>query len=354
MNTSSAHCSAEGRRKAEGRARFALLELLCTVSVLRTALTRVLPLAGSATWWVTLAALLPGAGLFLLVQGFMRRTGASTLTELVRRRLGRPGLWVLCSLLGLLLLLDAAATLTALTAFFLEGVGTRGTPLTLSLLTAAALLPCLHRDGLPRAVYLLRWALLAAAVIAGAVLLPQCRAERLHPLLGSGSASVRSALAAGCSLGWPLLLLLTIPAEGQRTPTTSLARVILGTLAPLLLACLLLPHEVLRTQSGLSSVLLLPGRYAPSGVRLLLHCLLLLACFFSVGGALHTGAELAGAPLSRPLRWLPHAALALLPLTQLLRRDVLFSALEEVNTWALLPAGAFVLLLIIPARRRRL
>ena len=353
MNTSSAQCRIRARQQAECRVRRTLVELVCTVSVLRTGLTRVLPLAGAAGWWVTPAAMLPGVGLFLGVRLLLRRTGAATLPELVRQRLGRPGLWGLCAALTVLLLLDAAATLTVLTAFFSGGVGTRGTPLTLALLTGAALLPCLHRDGLPRAVHLLRWGLLTAALIAGAVLLPSCRVDHLYPLSGAGLPSVWSAMRVGAGCGWPLVLLLTVPADGERGPSVSLARVSLAVLLPLLLLCLMIPQEAISSHGELAAALLLPGRYAPAGVQMLLHCLLLISFFLSIGGALHTASELAGAPLSRPLRWLPHAALVFLVLTQLLRRETLLSALEALSLRALLLLAALVLLMLIPARRRR-
>ena len=37
-----------------------LLRLMCAVSVWRTLMTRVLPLAGCASWWAGLVCLLPG------------------------------------------------------------------------------------------------------------------------------------------------------------------------------------------------------------------------------------------------------------------------------------------------------
>ena len=352
MNTSSARRRILARQQAECRVRRTLVELLCAVSVLRTGLTQVLPLAGTAAWWVTLAAMLPGTALLLAARLMMHRTGAGTLPELVRRRLGRPGLWGLCAVLTVLLLADAVATLTALTAFFAEGVGTRGTPLTLAILTAAALLPCLHREGLPRAVHLLRWVLLAAAVTAGALLLPACRADHLYPMSGAGMPAVWAALRSASGAGWPLLLLLTLPAEGSRPVSASLARVTLAVLLPLLIICLTIPQEVLASRAGLAETLLLPGRYAPAGLQMLLHCLLLICLFLAIGGALHLAGEVACAPLSRPVRWLPHAALTLLTLTQLLRRETLRQALAALSFRALLLLAA-VVLLFIPARRRR-
>ncbi|MBR3765525.1 MAG: hypothetical protein IKK57_13370 [Clostridia bacterium] len=351
MNKSPAACRIQARQLAEGRARLCLAEVVCTVSILRTGMTCVLPLAGSAAWWVTLAALLPGAGAFLLACWLMRREGAATLTELVRRRLGRAGVWALCGLLAALLAVDAVATLTALTDFFSRGVGTKGTPLTLSLLTGAALLPCLHRDGLPRAAFLLRWPLLTAALLAGAFLLTQARADHLFPLIGSGLPSVWSALTAGGSMGWPLLL-LTLSPQPAAVRHGALARVALGSLTPLLLICLTIPQEILPTHADVAAALLLPGRYASPGVQMLLHCLLLAALFLALGGALHSLAELVRAPLSRPLTWLPHAALLLLILTQLLPRTPLRGAMAATTAWALLPV-LLLLLLTVPRRRHR-
>ena len=123
-------------------------------------------------------------------------------------------------------------------------------------------------------------------------------------------------------------------------------------LLPLLLLGLTIPQEVLASRAGLAETLLLPGRYAPAGLQMLLHCLLLICLFLAIGGALHLAGEVACAPLSRPVRWLPHAALTLLTLTQLLRRETLRQALAALSFGALLLLAA-VVLLFIPARRRR-
>ena len=126
-------------------ARLTLLRLLCGVSIWRTAMTRVLPLCGSAAWWVTLLCLLPGFAVAALLRLAMSFTRAQTLTEAVRACLGKVGAWVLAVVLAALLLLEGFSSMTALITLFTQGLRTQGTPFALALLTGGALLFSLHR-----------------------------------------------------------------------------------------------------------------------------------------------------------------------------------------------------------------
>ncbi|MGN0746297.1 MAG: hypothetical protein ACI4ML_06470, partial [Aristaeellaceae bacterium] len=157
------------RHLGDRRARMHQVQLWCVVSLLRTALTGVIPLCGSAGWWLAPVCLAPGLMMYGLSCLAIRKTGASTLTEAARKALGRGGAVMLSMLLALLLMLDGAASMTALVTGFTEGIGTEGTQITMALLTLLALLFCLHRDGLPWGIHLMRWPMLALAAGAGAV-----------------------------------------------------------------------------------------------------------------------------------------------------------------------------------------
>lgn len=328
------------RRRGEMRTERSLVQLLCAVSALRTALTRVLPLGGGATWWVLLLCLLPGVTVLLLGRMACRMTGTRTLTEMTRSVLGQRGAWVTAVVLAALLLLDAAASMTALITLFTEGVGTKGTQLTLALFTGGALLGCLHRKGLPRGVYLLRWPLLAGAAVVLAAQLTHLRVDHLFPMQGGGMRDVAAALRAGSSLAWPAVLLLCLPGENRQPLALEALPALLPPAAVVLALCLAVPHEQLVMHGTLAECLLLPGRYAHEAVRLLSHCLLLLSFFLAIGGAALWSTELLCAPLDRSPQWLPYVVLALLTATQALDAPSLWRLLGKLEPWLLLPVAA--------------
>ena len=194
------------RLMGDRRARMHQVQLWCAVSLLRTAITVVLPLCGSAGWWLAPVCLLPGLVMYGLACLALRRTGAATLTEAARCLLGRVGAILLSMLLALLFLMDGAASMTALVTGFTEGIGTEGTQITMALLTLLVMLFCLHRDGLAWGIHLMRWPMLALAAGAGAVMLTMARADGLHPVLGLGGGALTAAIRAGIAMGWPPVL----------------------------------------------------------------------------------------------------------------------------------------------------
>lgn len=343
------------RQLGELRAKRTFLQLIAAVSIVRTALTRVLPLAGCGAWWTTLGCMLPGLGVVLLLGAAMRLTRSQTLQELARCCLGRVGGWIVSGLLAALLLLDGAASFTALITLFTEGVGTRGTQLTLALLTGGALLCCLHREGLPRAAYLLRYVLLGAALIAAASGLTAIRVDGLFPMQGSGATSIAVALRSGAGMSWPLVLLLTIPPEDGRPRIADACPVLLMPVLVLLALCLTVPHEVLMRHAGLADCLLLPARYAATAVRVLAQCLMMLSLFLTVAGSAQLATDFLLAPLGHTPAWLPYAVLILLTGTQALDTPRLWDMLGRASPWLLIPPAllAACCLPIALIRRKR-
>lgn len=341
------------RLLGEARARMALVQLICIVSILRTALTRLVPLSGSAAWWLIPLCLLPGMVVYGLLVLAMRLTGTTALDSLVRSCLGRVGGWWLSLLLGALTLLDGVASMTALVTLFTEGVGTRGTQFTLALLTGAVLLACLNREGLARGVYLLRRVMLGAALLIGLLGLSSVQGDCLFPPLGDGRAALLSAFRAGMSLAWPLTLLLTLPPAEKMQRVRGVCPVVLVVVATLLFVCLTHPHELLIRFQALADCLLLPTRYASSAVRTLAQCLLMLLLFLSVGGTAQLATDDFCAPVGQTPRWLPYAVLALLTATQVLPPEKLWRVLEEISVWMLLPLGVTALLCLLLAILRR-
>ncbi|MBE5810343.1 MAG: hypothetical protein E7318_05335 [Clostridiales bacterium] len=340
------------RMAGENCARLMLLRLLCAVSIWRTAVTRVLPLCGVSAWWVTLVCLLPGFAAAALLRYVMHLTQTSTLTEAVRACLGKVGAWAISAVLAAILLVEGLSGLTALITLFTQGVGTRGTPFTMALLTGGALLLSLHRDGLPRAAHFLRGGMAAAAVLIAACLVPSARLDNLFPLHGWGNASVLTALKAGISLAWPVALLLTVP-HARPGRLRSAVLPVFASVAGLLLLTLTIPQELVSRQTSLAALLLLPTKYAANALRVLYLCLLILTTFLSIGASVQLATVHLCAPLKYRPTWLPHALLIGLILTQTGDAAHLWRLLMAVQPWLLAPLMEIAFICVPTAFIRR-
>ena len=341
------------RLEGERRARSTLVRFLCAVSIWRTAMTRVLPLCGASAWWVTLVCLLPGFAVAALLRGVMALTRTATWAEAVRACLGKVGAAATSLVLALLLLTEGVSSITALITLFTEGVGTRGTQLTLAALTGGVLAFALHREGLSRAAHLLRWGMAGAAVVIAACMMSDVHLDGLFPLRGDGEAAILAALKAGMSLAWPLALLLTVePTRHGRLRSGVLPA--FAAPAALLLLALTIPHELLLCQTGLADLLLLPTRYAPNALRVLFVCLVVLAFFLAIGASAQMAAESLGLLHGRVPCWLPYAVLAGMFLTQAGDVSALWAWLGRVEPWLLAPLLLLgIVCLPIAAIRRR-
>ena len=338
------------RAAGENRARLTMVRLLCAATVWRTAMTQLLPLCGGAAWWVTLIGLLPGFGVAALLQWTMRRTGAQTLTEGIRACWGQVGAWVISLLLAALLLSEGLSSMTALITLFTQGVGSRGTPLTLALLTGCAMLFSMHREGLPRAVHLLRWGIVAAIAVLAGCLLPEVRLDHLLPLYGAGEDAVTTALQVGFGLGWPVVLHLTaLPAPGGRLRSAVLPAAM--AVGALLLLTLIVPQELLQGQKSLASLLLLPTRYATNGLRVLYLCTIMLVIFLSIAACVHLATEHLCAPMEKRPDWLRYLLLAMLILMQLVDPGQLYAVLAKVQS-VLFAVLAGVAMISVLCRRK--
>lgn len=330
----------EMRLQGERRARRSMIRLVAAVSILRTALTQLLPLAGSAGWWVTPACLLPGLAVYALLARAMKRTNTAVLADCLRALMGRSGGVIVSAVLAILLLVDGAASMTALITFFTEGIGTEGTQMTLSLLTAGVLLCCLNREGLPRGIYLLRWVTLPAAAVMAADALMKARLDHFFPLLGEGRDTLWTVLRAGTSLGWPLALLLTAEPVKECSRLRDALPVVALCAAVTAAICLSLPHEQLTGRHDLSGSLLEITLHLQPAVRMLGQCLVMLVLFLSVGAASHLVTDAVAAPLGRAPRWLPYGVVILLALSQCLEVRMLWQGLCVAQMWLLVPLAA--------------
>lgn len=333
------------RLRGDRRARACQIQLWCTVSILRTVVTEIIPLCGSAGWWVAVACLLPGVAVFLLLRWMMHRTGAGTLNEGVRRSAGKAGVWSLSVLLALLLLIDGAASMTALVTIFTEGIGTEGTQVTMAALTLAAVAGCLHRDGLPWGIWLMRRGILLIALAAAGVMLSMIRPDGVHPLLGQGAATVLAACRAGASMGWCLILLLTVEDAGHGYAARLTLPVVATGCAGLLL-CLTYPCETLLQQGTLAEKLLQGALHLPPALRTVVHTLIMLTLLLSIATAVQLATEQLLTPSGREVVWLPYGLATLLAATQCLNIRALWQVLNALLRYGplLLAAGALLLL----------
>lgn len=341
------------RMEGERCARRTLLQLLCLVSIWRAAMTRVLPLCGAAAWWTTLLCLLPGIAVTALLRLTMALTGASTLAEAIRACLGKAGMLILASIMSVLLLLEGASTITALITLFTQGVGTRGTQLTLAALTGGILLFSLHREGLARAARLLRWLIAAAGVLLAVSLVTEARLDNLFPLWGEGESAVYAALKAGISLAWPFVLLLTIePGRGYGRLMGGFWPAVLM-VGGVLVVGGTIPHELLVRERGLAALLLLPTRYAANALRILSLCLMMLTFFLAIGASVQLATENLCMPWNHAPKWLSRVLLAVLFLTQALDVQGLWRLLGKAEPWLLAPLALLAVVCLPIALYRR-
>lgn len=325
------------RKAGERCTQVTLVRLMCAVSIWRTAMTRLLPLCGTAAWWVSLLCLLPGFGTAALLWLVMHLTRTTTLAEAIRACLGKAGAAAVSVMLTALLLTEGVSGLTALMTLFTQGIGTRGTQLTLAVLTGVILLLSLHREGLARASHLLRWGMAAAALLTAVYLAGDARADHLFPWYGDGRGAVRQGVQAGMSLAWPVVLLLTVPPSKGRGRLTGSVPAVFCTVGGLLLLTIAVPHEVISQSSGVAQALLLPVRFAPNAVRVIAQSLMMLAFFFSIGAAAQLAASSVCLPLRQAPGWLPYGMVGALILTQATEAAILWDALERVGPWLLVP-----------------
>lgn len=347
----------QARLMADRLCHRSLLRLLVCASMLLGAVTQVVPHAGSASWWLVPALMAPGIALHLLLCLLLRGTGTRSLPECLSVLLGDAGRRVCMLLLALMVLVDAAASLTALVCLFTEGIDTEGTQLTIALLTCAALLWCLDQNGLPRGMRLFRYPLLGMIALLGLDLLSMAHWDHLYPMLGGGRASLWTAARAGMSLSWPLILLLgSAPVREHGTHARELMMPVLLVVAAVWGLIVAVPHEVLMTCSALAELLVLPVRYAHPAAQTLGQCLLMLGLFLLIACQLHTLSELSLAQ-GKVRKYLPHGLLLLLAGTQLIPTVRLWSALSAVRVWFIVPAAVLVLCLclvgMLAGRRKR-
>lgn len=341
------------RTAGERRVESTMLGLLCGVSIGRGALTGIVPGCGASAWWVTALCLLPGFLVTGLLAGMMRLTHSPTLAEAFRRAWGMPGAWLAAGLLAALLLVDGVSSITVLTTLFTQGIGTRGTQLTLAILTGVLLLCSLHREGLARGIFLLRWGMAAAVCIVAACLLPQARLDRLFPLGGEGRSTLCAAMKGSISLGWPTVLFLCPQGKTRRGSLCKAWFAAMAAVAVLLLLNLTVPHEVILADTRLSAMLLLPLRFAPNALRVVGVSLMMLALFLSMGASVQLAARSLCMPIGRELKGLPHVLVGVLVASQGMDAARLWRWLGQVSPWMLLALLACAVLLLPGLNRRK-
>lgn len=338
------------RRAGQRQTQNALIGLLSAVSMTRIGLTLLLPLCGSAAWWLSAACMLPGLCVYGALRLLLRHTHTQTLTDCARKLLGNFGGILIMLTLTLPLLLDGIASLTALITFFTEGIGARGSQFTLTLLTASVMLIALNRDGLPRGVYLLRHVLLVAAAIIAINALLDAHPDGIVPLLGEGVPPLKNGFRSSWGMSW---MLLEFPAEEGTRRTPAMFVALLPCPVILLLLSLSIPPELTVPGRSLASRLALPTLFLQPAVRTLAQCLLMMTLFLSIAGSAQLAARFLTSSCQKPKKWVPYALIGLLTLTQLFDISRLWRVLTALTAWSLVPGVLLLLVLTIARLCRR-
>lgn len=312
------------RRAGQRQTQNALIGLLSAVSMTRVGLTQLLPLCGSAAWWLSAACMLPGLCVYGALRLLLRRTHTRTLTDCARKLLGNFGIIMVMLTLTLPLLLDGIVSLTALITFFTEGIGARG-------------------------VYLLRHVLLVAAAIIAINALLDAHPDGIVPLLGEGVPPLLSGIRSAWGMSWVLLLLLEFPAEEGTRRTPAMFVALLPCPVILLLLSLAIPPELIVPGRSLASRLALPTLFLQPAVRTLAQCLLMMTLFLSIAGSAQLAARFLTSSCQKPKKWVPYALIGLLTLTQLFDISRLWRVLTALTAWSLVP-GVLLLLVLTIAR----
>ena len=326
--------------------------LVACVSILRTAVTGVLPLAGAAAWWVTLACLLPGLLLYALGCLGLRMTNTDNLPDCLRALLGQAGAWVICLMVAAALVLDSLCSMTVLITFFTQGIGSAGQQWTLAAVAAGMLLFCLNREGLARGCYFLRRLMLALTGIVLLGLIGMGRVDHLAPWLGDGQPGVSAAIRAGIGMGWVFVLPLMEPPVRVRHMAAPLAPALLCVAA---VGCinLALPHELLVTHAALADSVVQTVAYQVPAVRLAAICLWMLGLFLCLGSTASLGTKYVLASTGRELVWLPGVIVVIAAALQATDVCALWQGLRAAVPWLLLPLAAGAVLSLLAGWRRR-
>lgn len=339
---------------AEQCCRRSMLRFLAGCSMLRSALTLVVPVAGSASWWMSAVLIVPGALLCLVLAWLMRRAGVSSLTDLAGRTLGKAGCRMISVALGAALMLDGAVTLTAFVSLLIDVIGALGTPFVMAAITCGVMLPCLRGDGLPRAIRLILPMLLLGEIAVLIDLLGKAHTDGLFPLMGGGVAELWTVPERCAGLSWPLLLLADEPdVRSNRCVLMNVALPSGISLGLILLLNLSVPHEVLHSYTRLADTMGHLCVWLGQGVRTLSLVLAMQAFFLLLASETREAALLLSASGNREAAWLPAILAAGLALTQLIPSADLMRVLPSVHAWLLLPFAALTAAMGVGLRLRK-
>lgn len=349
--TNHVHNQAQQRRvarlQAERHTRRSMLRLLACTSMLRSVFTVILPVCGTASWWAVPCLLLPGYIVALLLNLMMNRCHTKTLQQMFSHLMGRNAARCLSVFLSLAVIIDALLSLRTLTSLFTEVIGTDGTHFTLAVITCGMVTLCLHHDGLPRGIHLLRWPILLILTILCIDWLKQTSTDHFSPLLGDGIPAVQDALHAGLSMSWSIPLLLTEPPVNEKSSHAAELLWPIGFVSGFtILIIAAFPHTILTAATGTSQALMTPWLLLHGSNRTLGICLLMLTLFLLLAAEVRSTANLIEAGLEKPTYWLPYGLTGFLSLGNAVRAHSFWQALQSIQRFLLIP---FVIVVILCA-----
>ena len=334
--TSASGSRAAQRRIAEGECSSTLTSLIVVTSVLRACFTELIPIAGSAAWWMLPVCLLPGLAMYAALRLLMHSTGTETISTCVRLLLGRIGACVFSVFKTLLMLTEGFLSAYTLRRLFTETISTEGTPLTITLLIGLAFFFCENREGLPRTVFFLRRLLLIMLASAAVNWLFMVRTDCFYPLAGDGKPALLRAFRQCFSIGWPLVLYL------DDQPNSSGKAYSLRPLVPCAICCLVaalvvsnLPHGMLTAMREWSGRLRPITDYQFSAVRMMTYLLFLAAFFLTAVGCIQRSAN-AFAKGSFSVRF--RVLIVVVCAAQLVVGDELLPIMTKLSAYGLYPS----------------
>lgn len=342
------------REASDRRCRQSLIRLVCVTSMLRTAVTRVIPLAGSAGWWVVPLCSIPGLALYLSFALILRATGTQTIPSCAEKLIGRTGQVFAIGLAAFLLLTEALVCAGMLTRIFTEGFGVEGTRLSITVIAMAPMLVCLDEAGLSRAVCLLQGLMVVTLALAALNWLEAGRGRGFFPLLGDESASVSASFRIGFSLAWPLCLLLYAdPIESaERLRWKEAVTPLLICLGIIALFVQAVPNDLLRARSTVVSALLTMTAYLHAPVRMAMYILLMTSLFLSVAGTVTMASSHFACCCRKPWPRLACFLTAAVFIVQLSDAGVLTDSFARVLSMRLWPLTLFAAVLLAAASVR--
>lgn len=312
-----------------------MLRLIATFSLMRTSITEVLPTVGSASWWITPLLIVPGLIVYLTSRSSMRKAKTSSCHDWMLKSMGQAGGCITAAAFTLLVLSDSVLSLNVLTSFFSNIIGVAGTPFEIALVTCIAVMLCLDRKGLPRAISLLRWGMCCAGIVIIINEFDLLSVGSLYPIMGDGALQPNQILLLSGKMSWPILvMLLDEQTEVPKKKVVYDLSMLLVCGCWVLLMNLIVPHEIWMSSNAFADTLMHLRVWFHQGIRTIASTLVIQAWFLLFASEICVCVAQASSLFRQEIRWLPYVIVICCAFTQLGNSINLSSALGWFQCYA--------------------